>query len=777
MSKKSETSRAKSTAVLSTMVLLGICAAFTPKTLARYSGGTGEPNDPYRISTPEDLNDIGNYEEDWDKHFILVNDVKLAQYTGTQFKVIGNSTAKFTGVFDGNDHKISNFTWSSTGRNCIGLFGYIDEGGQIKNLGLENVDVNAVNGQYIGGLVGYNSSGVITNCYSTGSVSGVAYTGGLVGFNSLGTITSCYSSTSVSGKNSIGGLIGDGRGMISYCYSTGNVSGTQFVGGLVGGISDTMTSCYSSSSVSGTEYVGGLAGWNSSNMTDCYSTGKVSGTKYNVGGLVGCHSEHRTIANCYSSATVLGGGDAGGLAGSTFRSTITNCYSTGSVSGEYGVGGLVGCNFEYSTITNCYSTGSVLGTGDVGGLAGRNWSDSIIMNSYSVGSVSGTKDVGGLVGDLSLIASVTDSFWDIETSSQSTSDGGAGKTTAEMKTANTFLAWGGCGNESIWTIDEGNDYPRLAWENKPGQPLPEYLLSDFLEGSGTEDEPYLISTAEQLNLIGLFVCEWDKHFKLTEDIDLSRYKGNSFNIIGRNEKLPFIGVFDGNGKRIWNFTWNSTETYCIGLFGYVGSDGQIKNLGLENVDVNELSGWYVAGLVGWNAGNVTHCYSTGKVSGTQYYVGGLIGTNRGTITDCYSAGNVDGNDYVGGLVGANGFFKSWYIGVITNCYSTASVSGTKNVGGLLGYNGPESVVTASFWDIETSGEPNSAGGEPKTTAEMKTISTFISAGWDFIEIWGIGEGQTYPYLRFAPAGDFNYDKKVDLFDLAILASHWLENTP
>jgi hypothetical protein len=81
---------------------------------------------------------------------------------------------------------------------------------------------------------------------------------------------------------------------------------------------------------------------------------------------------------------------------------------------------------------------------------------------------------------------------------------------------------------------------------------------------------------------------------------------------------------------------------------------------------------------------------------------------------------------------------------------------------------------ASFWDIETSGEPNSAGGTGKTTAEMKTMSTFTDAGWDFVEIWGIGENQTYPFLRTEPAGDSNHDKKVDLLDLAILASHWLQ---
>ena len=65
------------------LVLAIVALLVGTSTGGTYSGGTGEPNDPYRIATAEDLNDIGNYEEDWDKHFILVNDVNLAQYTGT----------------------------------------------------------------------------------------------------------------------------------------------------------------------------------------------------------------------------------------------------------------------------------------------------------------------------------------------------------------------------------------------------------------------------------------------------------------------------------------------------------------------------------------------------------------------------------------------------------------------------------------------------------------------------------------------------------------------
>jgi hypothetical protein len=176
----------------------------------------------------------------------------------------------------------------------------------------------------------------------------------------------------------------------------------------------------------------------------------------------------------------------------------------------------------------------------------------------------------------------------------------------------------------------------------------------------------------------------------------------------------------------------------------------------------------LGGLVGGHGGTITNCYSTGSVS-EGYVVGGLVGYNPGgTITNCYSSGSVSGECDVGGLVGIND-------GTITNSYSTGSASGIWDVGGLVGV-GYEQWVTASFWDVNTSGQSTSAGGTPKSTAEMKTKSTFTDAGWDFVEIWGIGENQTYPYLRFAPAGDLNYDEKVNLADFAILASHWLEGT-
>jgi hypothetical protein len=345
-------------------------------------------------------------------------------------------------------------------------------------------------------------------------------------------------------------------------------------------------------------------------------------------------------------------------------------------------------------------------------------------------------------------------------------------------------------------------------------------------GTGEPNDPYRITTPQDLNDIGNHQEDWNRHFILVNDVNLAQYTGTQFKIIG-NSSRRFTGVFDGNNHKVWSFTWSSTGRDYIGLFGYVSLASQIKNLGMENVDVNAVDGGPIGGMMGENRGAITNCYSTGNVRGEDCvgglvgvndngpitncysisniagkdFVGGLTGSSNWTLTDCYSMGRVSGTgDFIGGLVGAN------YGGPITTCYSSSSVSGGGCVGGLVGFNDPAATeisycystgsvsgtggvgglvganmlglcrITACFWDIQTSGLNKSDGGTGKTTVEMKTKSTFTDAGWDFVEIWGIGEHQTYPYLLTGPVGDFNYDKKVDLLDLAILASQWLEGT-
>jgi hypothetical protein len=322
-----------------------------------------------------------------------------------------------------------------------------------------------------------------------------------------------------------------------------------------------------------------------------------------------------------------------------------------------------------------------------------------------------------------------------------------------------------------------------------------------LPGSGTQQDPWRIQSLADFDEFAANPNYWAGFTRLETDVNLA---GRTYStaIIAPDvnnanydfDGTAFTGVFDGNDHKITNLTIDDggAGNDFLGLFGFIGEDGQVSNLGIQGGSVS--GNWYVGGLVGQNGyGSISNCYSTGDVNGVGD-VGGLVGFNHGIISNCYSAGDVNGYDSVGGLVGENrvgsvsncystvdvkgtrfcvgGLVgENWY-GNVSNCYSIGSVTGSDYVGGLIGWC-YESYIEG-FWDVQTSGIDYSAGGTGKMTAEMKTKSTFTDAGWDFVEIWGIGENQTYPFLRFAPAGDFNYDKKVDFFDLAILASHWLE---
>ena len=254
---------------------------------------------------------------------------------------------------------------------------------------------------------------------------------------------------SVLGHDDVGSLVGENDGTMSNCYAAGNVSGNWNVGSLVGrNYGGTVVNCYSNGGVSGHSTVGGLVGINIGIVRDSHSSACVKGTM--VGGLVGVNWYNGTVSNSYSTGNVTGDKSVYGY-------------------GEY-VGGLVAAN--NGDITSSYSTGIVTGDRYIGGLVAVN--THTINNSYSTGSVAGNSTVGGLVG-FNEEGTVSDSFWDIQTSGQATSDGGKGKTTGEMKDIATFsdAGWNmiavanpGTRDPSyIWNIVHAVTYPFLSWES------------------------------------------------------------------------------------------------------------------------------------------------------------------------------------------------------------------------------------------------------------------------------------------------------------------------
>jgi len=344
-------------------------------------------------------------------------------------------------------------------------------------------------------------------------------------------------------------------------------------------------------------------------------------------------------------------------------------------------------------------------------------------------------------------------------------------------------------------------------------------------GSGTENDPYLIRTAEQLNAIGAAQSDWNKFFQLRADIDLSEYAGDAFNIIGTglmNES--YSGIFDGNDHTISNFTLRSTRQNYTGLFGCVS--GQVKNLELVNPDVL-AQGSHVGALIGYvDYGIITSCRAKGASVSGDDYVGGLIGTCKGivfkscstgrvtgdtlvggligrvtdgtintsyskatvsghsevgglvgrtshqasVVNNCYATGSVDGDSYVGGLIG------QVERGRISNCYSAGNVTGDLYVGGFTGYIRVLGSVIRCFWDTQTSGQPTSAGGTGKTTVEMQTITTYTDVGWNFVDFWTICDQMNYPVFFWQiPAADFLCPDGVDFVDFAFFARHWLDD--
>ena len=399
-----------------------------------------QENGYYLINNVSDFKQLLAFGQDGSLKFRLKNDLDLA--TEPNFYI-----PYFAGEFDGNGYKISNLSLNFDFVYHVGLFGYLAPGGKVTDLGIENVNITGYS--VVGGLAGANWDGTVSNSYSIGSVSGKIYIGGLVGWNG-GNVSNSHSTGSVTGVGystlCIGGLVGlNEYGTVSNSYSTGSVTGSMYIGGLVGANDyGTVSDSYSTGSVTGvTSYVGGLVGRNRGNVSNSHSAGSVTGNDY-VGGLVG-----KSVGD------------------------VSNSYSTGNVIGSMSIGGLVG-QISYGTVSYSYSTGNVTGEHHAGGLVGTNCDT--VINSYSTGSVTGNDYVGGLVGSNGLFGSngtISNSFWDTETSGQTTSDGGTGKNTTEMKNITTFsgatwdiiaVALNETNPAYIWNIVNNFTYPFLSWQ-------------------------------------------------------------------------------------------------------------------------------------------------------------------------------------------------------------------------------------------------------------------------------------------------------------------------
>ncbi|MDR3285819.1 MAG: DUF5036 family protein [Prevotellaceae bacterium] len=294
----------------------------------------------------------------------------------------------------------------------------------------------------------------------------------------------------------------------------------------------------------------------------------------------------------------------------------------------------------------------------------------------------------------------------------------------------------------------------------------------FAGGTGTQNDPCLIKTIEQLKSIQNVS---NTYFRLENNIDLTSHLANSSE--GWNPINLKDNRFDGGGYTISGLWINRPSTTGVGLFASVSGYPHITYITSLNVQLSSkgiIGGDYTGGLVGSiGYSNIENCSVTGNITGINY-TGGIVGSsgNSGNISRCYSTGNVEGTVGVGGIVGRSSYYSGEVIdsystsnvtinsstvgyaggivgfkefdGIITNSYYAGKITG--GGGGLSGYAG---IIKNSYFDkekaeVDYSIPPSNTTGA-STTAQMKQQATY--SGWDFNSVWQIQEGVSYPTLR------------------------------
>ncbi|MDR3254348.1 MAG: hypothetical protein LBT31_02100, partial [Synergistaceae bacterium] len=254
--------------------------------------GEGNEASPFLISDAEGLaklaqlvNASGTNATYKVKHYKLTSDIDLSGYQAdVGWAPIGtNVTYNFSGTFDGDYHKITGLVIKNASTNNQGVFGYLN-GGVVKNLGVENADVEGK--ENVGGIAGYAvavANASITNCYTSGVISGTYAVGGIVGYVATNSsVRNCYSTSNVTGTTSnVGGVVGllpSTGGIIENCFSQGVVIGNSYVGGVVGRIyhaSASVTNCVAlnpsvSAMSASTYYLGHVSGGTTGTLTNSY---------------------------------------------------------------------------------------------------------------------------------------------------------------------------------------------------------------------------------------------------------------------------------------------------------------------------------------------------------------------------------------------------------------------------------------------------------------------------------------------------------------------------
>lgn len=696
-----------------------------------FAGGSGTETDPWQIETAEHLDNIRYFlgAENSNKFFKQIAHIDLGVAPWNQnegWMPIGHPQNEdfFMGNYNGNGFTINNLTINRPSQDYIGLFGAATDA-SLHAIGLKDVIIDGHSN--VGAISGYIYNTLVIKSFATGEILAHGnWAGGLVG-------VSVY------------------HNIIDQCFANVDVFAEGYsAGGLAATIEtySSVTNSYATGSVSGYRYIGGLAGWiNFSTIDHSYATGYViSPSGGNSGGLIGFgHDTYDAYWNIETTAQMV---SAGGVPKTTIEMLQQNTFNNYDFTDIWTIE--EGSSYPYLTWQQqAEGFNFPPAQPPASNLRAELAETEIILswNAPSIGNPSGYN----IYRDGYVI--------DFVNGRTSFSDSGL-----ELNTLYSYYV----------TAVYGSD------QSQPSNTISAFFFEGFDGGNGTCENPYLISTAEQLNVVRYFLRN---HFKQIADIDLGVEpwsQGEGWEPIG-GLNSRFEGSYEGDGNTIYNLTINRPEERFIGLFGLIDNNVLVQNLNFENASIvgssraGVLSGGiynsstakninivsatvvanqfvgsltalihdncyleniyanadvtgtsFVGGIAGGLAVNnsiLLNAYFTGTVNATDDVVGGLIGwlAATGHIYESFSTADVNGNSEVGGLVGR---FNSSYI---KNSYASGRVTGQSRAGGLIG-GFLEGWLTGEIFNNFSTGEVT---GEAESGGLLGWIPDEDGDEWDF----------------------------------------------
>ena len=739
---------------LSTEIILDFDIIY-PDVIENPFEGSGTSSSPYMIKTAEDLQYMSQAVRSGElykgKYFNLGNDIDFSTYE-SRLRKIGISAEKaFEGTLDGKGFKISNLSISG-GDDYNGLFGVIGENGVVKNLIINNLDINCT-GSQVGGIAG-RMLGKLENCHVSGTIIAKNNSSGGLAGCSLGEIENCTFNGSITGYGEVGGIVGFNLGKINKCSANGVfnipsvlISGRRSLGGIVG----------TTSSIEP----------NFSEINDCYVSGSLNDTSKAgaVGGIVGVSS--RGIMNrCFNVAEIYTETDdegySGGILASAHHTFVTDCYNSGSIIGiakQTYVGGIVG-RVSKSTIysgnnvtvigsefKNCYSVGIVKNASVFyeNNLYGDVYEIDIFENCYYDYQVTGARKQAGAKSTKEMFTAegmpgFNTSVWNFKEGYYPSLKNLDDNAAAKLSIAPMILADGDFmsniksnfkvtnGDGVVWMIYNNGNFTNetsgLKLENDDamlGNMYSSQLLcaisaeantvrSHYIsivpkrfEGDGTETSPFLIKTKEDLFILDEAIAVYKQehvgdHFLMTNDIDMADVT-DFYGIGAATTSYSFGGTFDGGGFSIHNLKIKSTDldnsgtataSNSISFVGFFGTATEYSEI--KNLIIAkdcEFDVWSFSGsIVGGTFGKVTNCKNYASMTGLYSYIGGICGV-------LYDDGS------------------------ITDCYNSGSITcGGQNVGGIAGASRSmiercqnDGVITGKYLSVALKeGSQNNVGG-------------------------------------------------------------------